>query len=53
MFQLLCESHNKEYKQFQMLPIFESWLNRLFKNDWEIAMNKNLKKILLNDTNIR
>ena len=40
MFQLLCESHNLPYKQFQMLPIFESWLNGLFKNDWEIAMNK-------------
>ena len=34
MFQLLCESHNLPYKQFQMLPIFESWLNGLFKNDW-------------------
>ena len=40
MFQLLCESHNLPYKQFQMLPIFESWLNGLFKNDWEIAQNK-------------
>ena len=40
MFQILCERYNLPYKQFQMISIFDDWLNGLFKNDWEIADNK-------------
>lgn len=36
-FQNLCEQHKLPYKQFQMISLFESWLNGLNKRDTEIA----------------
>lgn len=39
-FQVLCERYNLPYKQFQMISLFQGWLNGLFQNDWEVAQNK-------------
>ena len=39
-FQILCERYNLPYKQFQMISLFEGWVNGLFQNDWEIVKNR-------------
>ena len=36
-FQNLCEVHNIPYKQFQMISLFDGWLNGLNKRDTELA----------------
>lgn len=44
MFQIVCEKYNLPYKQFQMIPLFDHWLNDMFKNDWELAENRKKPK---------
>ncbi|MAW01941.1 MAG: hypothetical protein CMI81_03545 [Candidatus Pelagibacter sp.] len=39
-FQVLCERYNLPYKQFQMISLFQGWLNGLFQNDHEVYRNK-------------
>jgi len=39
-FQVLCERYNLPYKQFQMVSLFQGWLNGLFQNDHEVYRNK-------------
>ena len=38
-FQVLCERYNLPYKQFQMISLFEGWLNGLFKDVYELRKN--------------
>ena len=38
-FQNLCERYNLPYKQFQMISLFQGWINGLFQNDWEVHQN--------------
>tara|TARA_B110000902_G_scaffold203789_1_gene231687 strand:- start:76 stop:834 length:759 start_codon:yes stop_codon:yes gene_type:complete len=38
-FQVLCERYNLPYKQFQMISLFQDWLNDLPQNDNEIYAN--------------
>ena len=39
--QLVCENYNIPYKQFQMINLFEGWLNGLYKTDEELFTNRN------------
>ena len=39
-FQVLCERYNLPYKQFQMISLFDGWLNGLFQNDHEVVKNR-------------
>lgn len=39
-FQVLCERYNLPYKQFQMISLFQGWLNGLFQDDHEVIKNK-------------
>ena len=39
--QLVCEKYNIPYKQFQMINLFDGWLNGLFKTDWQLYQNRN------------
>jgi len=39
-FQVLCERYNLPYKQFQMISLFQGWLNGLFQNDHEVYKNR-------------
>jgi len=43
-FQVLCEKYNLPYKQFQMISLFQGWLNGLFQNDHVVHRNKIMKK---------
>lgn len=39
-FQTLCERYTLPYKQFQMISLFDGWLNGLFQNDLEVYKNR-------------
>ena len=39
--QLVCERYNIPYKQFQMINLFDGWLNGLFKTDIQLYQNRN------------
>ena len=39
-FQTVCEKYNIPYKQFQMISLFDGWINGLFKTENEMYKNR-------------